>query len=41
MPHFDPARYAMKNVENLIILKRYHEDLVERTSSDVQEGNEA
>ena len=37
----DPDRYAMKNVENLIILKRYYEDLVELTSSDVQEGNEA
>ena len=31
----------MKNVENLIILKRYHEDLVERTSSDAQERHEA
>jgi hypothetical protein len=41
VPHFDPDRYAMKNVENLIILKRYNEDLVELTSSDVQEGNEA
>jgi hypothetical protein len=41
VPHFDPDRHAMKNVENLIILKRYHEDLVELTSSDVQEGNEA
>ena len=38
---FDPDRHAMKNVENLIILKRYHEDLVELTSSDIQEGNEA
>lgn len=41
VPHFDPDRHAMKNAENLIILKRYHEDLVELTSSDVQEGNEA
>ena len=41
VPHFDPDRHAMKNVENLIILKLYREDLVELTSSDVQEGNES
>ena len=41
MPYFDPDRHAMKNVENLIILKFNHEDLVELTSSDIQEGNEA
>jgi hypothetical protein len=41
VPHFDPDRHAMKNVEKLIILTRSNEDLVELTSSDVQEGNEA
>jgi len=41
MPYFDPDRHAMKNVEILIILKLNHEDLVELTSSDIQEGNEA
>lgn len=37
----DPDRYAMKNVETLIILKRSNEDLVELTSSDVPERSEA
>ena len=41
VPHFDPDRHAMKNVEKLIILTRSNEDLVELTSSDFQEGNEA
>jgi hypothetical protein len=41
MPHFDPDSHAMKNDENFMIIKRYHEDLVELTSSVVQEGNEA
>ena len=41
VPYFDPDRYAMKNVETLIILKRSNEDLVELTSSDVPERSEA